>query len=65
MISVSPPYIVNTRHDPLMWDDSDSCHVIDLGAPVLGFHNADGVLMVTTTRGTFPLDPRFFDEAPT
>ena len=40
----------------------DSCGVIDVGAAVLGFHESDGVLYVTTTKGTFPLDKRLFDE---
>lgn len=34
---------------------------IEVGAEVLGLRKEDGVLMVTTVKGTFPLDPRFFE----
>jgi len=37
-------------------------HALDVGAPVLALREEGGVLFVTTTKGTFPLDRRFFDD---
>ena len=53
--------IDNKERESEGWGSSSG--VIDLGAAPLGFHEADGKLYVTTTRGTFPLDERLFDEA--
>ena len=41
--------------------DITGANVLDVGAEVLALREEDGKLVVTTARGTFPLDPRFFD----
>ena len=38
-------------------------NTIEVGAEVLGLCEEDGVLIVTTVKGTFPLDPRLFEVA--
>ena len=37
-------------------DDKSEPQVIDCGAPVLAMREEDGTLIVTTTKGTFPVD---------
>lgn len=36
-------------------------NTIEVGAEVLGLREEDGILIVTTVKGTFPLDPRFLE----
>ena len=41
-------------------ENFDSDEAIDCGAEILNFYEENGVLIVVTERGSFPLDPRFF-----
>ena len=45
--------------EPKVWDLTD-WDVLEVGAPVLALTEEDGVLFVTTTKGTFPVS---LDEA--